>query len=131
MGRNKALGGRFPFQVHLGKSVYRVGDQVSIGVRYTDPAALAEASELTAELEIAGQPPEPLRFEKAPDDPSLLTATFPAQQAGAYSLRIVPATAADLGSASGSRPPRSASSRPDARSTSPRSIGRSSPTSPG
>ena len=28
VGRNKALGGRFPFTVHLGKSVYRVGDQV-------------------------------------------------------------------------------------------------------
>ena len=36
VGRNKALGGRFPFTVHLGKSVYRVGDQVSVGVRYTD-----------------------------------------------------------------------------------------------
>jgi hypothetical protein len=98
MGRNKALGGRFPFQVHLGKGVYRVGDRVSIGVRYTDPAALAEAAELTAELEIAGQPPEPVRFEKVPDDPGMLTATVPAQQAGAYSLRIVPVATADLGS---------------------------------
>ena len=53
VGRNKALGGRFPFQVHLGKGVYRVGDRLSVGVRYTDPAALAESSELTAELEIA------------------------------------------------------------------------------
>ena len=69
VGRNKALGGRFPFQVHLGKSVYRVGDQVSVGVRYTEAAALAEASELAAELEVAGQPPEPLRFERVPDDP--------------------------------------------------------------
>ena len=69
VGRNKALGGRFPFQVHLDKGVYRVGDRVSVGVRYTDTAALAEAAELTAELEIAGQPPEPLRFEKVPDDP--------------------------------------------------------------
>jgi hypothetical protein len=98
VGRNKALGGRFPFQVHLGKGAYRVGDQVSLGVRYTDSAALAEASELTAELEISGQPPEPLRFERVPDDPGLLTASFPAQRAGAYSLRIVPVAAADLGS---------------------------------
>jgi hypothetical protein len=98
MGRNKALGGRFPFQVHLGKGVYRVGDRVSIGVRYTDPAAVAEAAELTAELEIAGQPPEPLRFEKVPDDPGMATATVLAQQAGAYSLRIVPVATADLGS---------------------------------
>ena len=90
VGRNKALGGRFPFQVHLGKGVYRVGDRVSVGVRYTDPAATAEGSELAAELEIAGQPPEPLRFEKVPDDPGLLTASFPAEQAGAYSLQDRP-----------------------------------------
>jgi hypothetical protein len=98
VGRNKALGGRFPFQVHMGKGLYRVGDRVTVGVRYIDSAALAEAAELTAELEIAGQPPEPIRFEKVPDDPSLLQASFPAQQAGAYSLRIVPVSAADLGS---------------------------------
>jgi hypothetical protein len=95
VGRNKALGGRFPFQVNLGKSVYRVGDQVSVGVRYTEAAALAEASDLAAELEVAGGEPEPLRFEKMPDDPALLTATFPAARAGSYSLRIVSATASD------------------------------------
>ena len=99
VGRNKALGGRFAFQVHLGKSVYRVGEQVTADVRYTDPAALAEASELTAELELAGQPAEPVRFERVPDDPAVLSATFPAQQAGSYTLRIVPATAGgDTGS---------------------------------
>ena len=98
VGRNKALGGRFPFQVNLGKNVYRVGDRVDVSIRYTDPAATAEASELAAELEIAGQPPDPLRFERVPEDPSLLTATFPAEQAGAYTLRVVPATATDLGS---------------------------------
>jgi hypothetical protein len=97
VGRSKALGGQFAFQVHLGKGVYRVGDQVTADIRYTDPAALAEATELTAELEIAGQPPEPVRFERVPDDPAVLTATFPAQQAGAYTLRIVPATAAESG----------------------------------
>src|SRR5262249_21661544 len=75
-----------------------VGERVSVGVRYTDAAATAEGSEIAAELEIAGQPPEPLRFERAPDDPALLTASFPAEHAGAYSLRIVPATAVDTGS---------------------------------
>ncbi len=103
VGRTKALGGQFPFTVHLGKGVYRVGEQVSVDVRYTDPAALTEASDLTAELEIAGQPPEPVRFEKVPDDPGLLTTNFPAQQAGAYTLRVVPATVIDTGSGSGVR----------------------------
>jgi hypothetical protein len=95
VGRNKALGGRFPFQVHLGKSVYRVGDQVTIGIRYTDASTLAEGSDLVAELERAGQPADPIHFERAADDPSTLSATFPAQQAGAYTLRVVSATAAD------------------------------------
>lgn len=94
-GRNKALGGRFPFQVNLGRGLYRVGEQVSVGVRFTDDAAVAEASELAAELEVSGQPPEPVHFERAPDDPALLTATFPANQAGSYTLRVVSATAAD------------------------------------
>jgi hypothetical protein len=98
VGRNKALGGRFPFQVNLGNGVYRVGDRVAVSIRYTDPAATAEASELAAELEIAGQPPEPLHFDRVPEDPTLLTAAFPAEQAGAYTLRVVPATASDLGS---------------------------------
>jgi hypothetical protein len=97
VGRSKALGGRFPFQVHLAKSVFRVGERVSIGVRYSDPSALAEAAELTAELEAAGQPPEPLRFEKSLDDPAMMTASFPAEKAGAYSLRIVPTASSDLG----------------------------------
>ncbi len=97
VGRNKALGGRFPFQVHLGKSAYRVGDQVSVGVRYTEAAAVAEASGLAAELEVDGQPPEPLRFERAADDPALLTANFLAERAGGYTLRITPATGVDAG----------------------------------
>jgi hypothetical protein len=99
VGRNKALGGRFPFQVHLSKSNYRVGEQVSVGVRFTEAAAVAEAAGLAAELEAAGQPPEPIHFERAADDPELLTANFPADKAGAYSLRITPATAADAGAA--------------------------------
>jgi hypothetical protein len=99
VGRNKALGGRFPFQVHLAKSAYRVGDQVSVGVRFTEAAAVAEASGLAAELEIEGQPPDPLRFERAQDDPELLSASFAAEKAGTYTLRITPATSADAASA--------------------------------
>jgi hypothetical protein len=96
VGRNKALGGRFPFLVSLDKGVYRAGDRVHASVRYNDPAALAEAAELIAELEGAGQPPEPIRFEKSPDDPALATAEFPATHAGAYSLRVAPASSTDL-----------------------------------
>jgi hypothetical protein len=99
VGRSKALGGRFPFTVHLGKSGYRVGEQVTAGVRFTEAAAVAEAAGLVAELEAAGQPPEPLRFERSADDPELLTSSFPAEKAGAYTLRIAPATTAEAGAA--------------------------------
>ncbi len=97
VGRNKALGGRFPFQVHPGKTAYRVGDQVTVGVRFTEAAAVAEASGLAAELEVEGQPPDPLVFERSADDPALLKATFPAEKAGGYTLRITPATGVDAG----------------------------------
>ena len=36
VGPEQGAGRPIPVQVHLGKSVYRVGDQVSVGVRYTD-----------------------------------------------------------------------------------------------
>jgi hypothetical protein len=76
-----------------------VGDRVEIGVRFTEAAAVAEASGLAAEIEPDGQAPEPLAFERAPDDPALLTANFPAQRAGGYTLRITPATGTDAGAA--------------------------------
>jgi hypothetical protein len=75
-----------------------VGEQVSVGVRFTEAAAVAEASGLAAEIEIAGDPSEPLHFERAADDAELLTAGFPTDKAGAYTLRITPATAAGAGS---------------------------------
>ena len=82
VGRNKALGGRFPFQVHLGKSAYRVGDQVAVSVRYTEAAAVAEASGLAAELEVEGQPPEPdhLRACRRPIPPCSMPAFPPSGQ---------------------------------------------------
>lgn len=96
VGRSKALGGRFPFDVFLDKSAYRVGDKVSVGVRYTDPAAISEASQLTAEWEVSGRPAEPLLFESVPGNPELLTASFTAEQAGAYTVRIAPTAGGDL-----------------------------------
>ncbi len=97
VGRNKALGGRFPFQVGLARSSFRVGDRVAVGVRYTDAAAVAEASELAAEVELEGQAAEPLRFERSSEDPSALSASFAAERAGSYTIRITPSTGVDAG----------------------------------
>src|SRR5262249_54324664 len=97
VGRNKALGGGFPFQVSLDRSTYRVGDRVTVGVRFTEAAAVAEASGLAAELEIHGGPAHARRLGRAPDDPELLTASILAETAGSYTLRIAPATGAEAG----------------------------------
>ncbi len=97
VGRNKALGGRFPFQVHLAQSTFHVGDRINVGVRYTDAAAVAEASELAAEVELEGQPAEPLRFERSTEDPASLSASFEAERAGPYTIRITPSTGVDAG----------------------------------
>jgi hypothetical protein len=98
VGRNKALGGRFPFQVGLDREGYRVGDSVAVQVRFTNESAIVEGADLIAELERAGEPPEPIRFDRDPSDPAALAATFLADRAGAYTLRIVPATTGDPGS---------------------------------
>ena len=92
VGRNKALGGVFPFRVNLAKGTYAVGEAVELEVRYTDPSVAADPAGLAAELEVAGSPPEPIAFEKSSSEPGLLTARFPAEKAGAYTLRIVPST---------------------------------------
>ncbi len=99
MGRNKALGGRFPFQVHLGKGTYRVGDRVSVGGALHRPGRPGRSRR--ARLPSSRSPVSPRSrsvSRRCSTIPGLLTATFPAQQAGAYSLKIVPVSTADLGS---------------------------------
>ena len=130
VGRNKALGGRFPFQVNLGKNVYRVGDRVTVSIRYTDPAAMAEASELAAELEIAGQPPEPSAVRSRARRPRAPHGRLPGRAGGAYTLRVVPATAVDLGSGIRVSTTTFRVEPPGARSTSRRSTVRCWPTWP-
>ena len=114
------------------KSSFRVGDRVAIGVRYTEAAAVAEASELAAEVELEGQPAEPLRFERSrrrPLEPS--RPRSPPRRRGRTRSGSPRRPASTPGPRPGSRRPPSASSRRGARSTSPRSTGPCSPTSPG
>lgn len=99
VGRNKVLGGRYPFTLATDKSVYRVGDRVAVRAQFveTDGGAAA-AMELRGEVEggASGEPPMPLSLEPAADDPSVLEAAFTADKAGAFVVRVLPATATDL-----------------------------------
>lgn len=97
VGRSKVLGGRYPFTLATDKTAYRVGDRVTVQAELLESSAEASAiSELRGEIEWGAETSQPLAFEPLPDDPSVLEASFTAAEAGAYTARVVPSTAAEL-----------------------------------
>lgn len=93
VGRNKVLGGRYPFILSLDKSVYRVGELVTLRARLIGSSEeLASLSSLQVEIERGGQTLlEDLAFEPSAEDPELMVATFTAEQPGAFLARVGPA----------------------------------------
>lgn len=103
VGRSKVLGGRYPFTLATDKSAYRIGDRVTVRAQFTNSADLAGGiTELTGEVELADQPPMPLALVPQTGDSTLFEASFPAQEAGAYTVRVTPNTLTD--SEGGPRP---------------------------
>lgn len=92
VGRNKVLGGRYPFILSLDKSVYRVGEQVTLRARLIgSPEELAGLSALQAEIERSGETVlEDLAFEPSLEDPEVMVASFTAEQPGAFLARVGP-----------------------------------------
>ena len=91
VGRGKALGGRYPFTLSADKNVYRTGDRVMIRAKAIDSNEGAGAvADLRGEIELAGQPPTPLEMEPVADQPGNAEASFTANEAGTYSVRILP-----------------------------------------
>ena len=97
VGRNKVLGGRYPFVLSLDKSVYRVGEQVTLRARLIGSAdELAGLASLQAEIEHGGETVlEGLPFEPSADDPEVMVASFTAEQPGAFLARVGVAGAAE------------------------------------
>ena len=97
VGRSKVLGGRYPFTLATDKTAYRVGDRVTVRAELLENSAEAAAiGELRGEIEWGAETSQPLAFEPLADDPSVLEASFTAAEAGAYTARVVPSTAAEL-----------------------------------
>ncbi len=91
MGRSKALGGRYPFTLLTDSAQYRTGDRVTIRARAIDSAEGSSAvADLRGEIELAGQPPLPLEMLPVPDRLGLAEASFTANEAGVYSIRVLP-----------------------------------------
>jgi len=91
VGRSKALGGRYPFSLTTDKAVYRTGERVMIRAKAIDSSDAAGAvADLRGEIELAGQPPTPLEMEALADQLGVAEAAFTANEAGPYSVRILP-----------------------------------------
>jgi hypothetical protein len=95
VGRSKALGGRYPFTLSTDKSVYRTGDQVTIRAKAADASETSSAVlDLRGEVELAGQPATPLEMKPLADQVTVAQAEFTPNEAGAYSVRILPGNVA-------------------------------------
>ncbi len=97
VGRSKVLGGRYPFTLATDKSTYRVGDRVTIRAELVGSAdETSGITELRGEVEHTGEAPLAIELAQLSDAPSVLEASFVAEEAGAYTLKVIPAQATEL-----------------------------------
>jgi len=97
VGRSKVLGGRYPFVLSTDKTTYRVGDRVTLRAELV--GSQDETSGITGlrgEVEHSGEPAVPLELEQLPESPSVMEAGFVAETAGAYMVKVLPATTGEL-----------------------------------
>jgi hypothetical protein len=89
-GRNKQLGGRYPFTLASDRASYRPGSQVRVTARF-DNAAERDAGldVLHGEIEPAvGEPPIPVTLQPSGSDPTVFETTFSVERAGPHVLRV-------------------------------------------
>ena len=97
VGRSKVLGGRYPFTVSTERSVYRVGDRVTIRVQLVPGQ---EDQGLVTQLRgDARRWRGSIRFRwssnPTPIIPKFLEASFKAEKAGSYLARVLPSATGD------------------------------------
>ena len=90
VGRNKALGGRYPFILTTDKAAYRPGDQVTLRAQWIE--SLGGQTDLRGEVEVPGSQPIALELQPVPEKEGTVAATFSVEEPGPYLVRIVPAT---------------------------------------
>ena len=90
VGRNKALGGRYPFILTTDKAAYRPGDQVTLRAEWIE--SLGGQTDLRGEVEVPGSQPIALELQPVPEKEGTVAATFSVEEPGPYLVRIVPAT---------------------------------------
>jgi hypothetical protein len=89
-GRNKRLGGRYPYALAVDRSSYRTGSQVTLTARFntvTDRDRSIDA--LHGEVEAAGSnSPQSITLAPRTGDPAAFDTTFTVDKPGLYSVRV-------------------------------------------
>lgn len=87
-GRNKQLGGRYPFTLTTDRQSYRPGSPIKLTARFINPNdAGAGLDSLKAELE-AGDQSQPLVLTPKAGETGVYEVTFNAGRAGTHSVRV-------------------------------------------
>ena len=87
-GRNKQLGGVYPFRLATDRSSYRPGNQVRLVARFSDPSELDPGlKNLPGEIEHGDAPPVPITLEPGRNEGEFET-TFTVNRAGPHFVRV-------------------------------------------
>jgi hypothetical protein len=88
-GRNKQLGGRYPFALSADRTSYRPGSQVTVTARFDDPEDRTGGAEsLHGEVELPDGTAMPITMAPKAGDAAAFEASFVAEKAGAHTVRI-------------------------------------------
>jgi hypothetical protein len=88
-GRNKQLGGRYPYTLSTDRTDYRPGSQVTLTARFENLADKdAGLDQLHGELEVADQPPMPLTLTPKKGDNGAFDTTFTVTRPGPHFVRV-------------------------------------------
>lgn len=88
-GRNKMLGGRYPYTLSTDRSSYRPGSQVTLTARFDNPNDRdAGLDSLHGEFEVAGQDPTQITLTPRHNESGTFEATFPVSHPGPHTVRV-------------------------------------------
>ncbi|HLZ07027.1 MAG TPA: VWA domain-containing protein, partial [Chloroflexota bacterium] len=89
-GRNKRLGGRYPYTLSVDRSTYRPGSQVTLTARFNTAVDRDRAIEaMHGEVEAAGSSnPQSITLSPRTGDPNSFDTTFTVDKSGLYTVRV-------------------------------------------
>ncbi len=88
-GRNKQLGGRYPYTLSVDRTGYRPGSQVTLTARFDSSVERDRGVDVMhGEIEAGNQAPVPITLAPRPGDPNVFETTFTVDRPGLHSARV-------------------------------------------